>query len=71
MPHFGKTHDFRAMFWRTAMVSDPVRKGWWGYRLVFDRIYRINRIEGDGRRNAEGAEITQRARRNVKKYRGL
>ena len=30
------------------MVSDPVRKGWWGYGLVFDRIYRINRIEGRG-----------------------
>ena len=45
------------------MVSDPVRKGWWGYGLVFDRIYRINRIEGDGRRNAEGAGITLRARR--------
>ena len=60
MPHFGKTHDFRAMFWRTAMVSDPVRKRWWGYGLVFDRIYRINRIE---RRNAEGSEITRRSRR--------
>ena len=45
------------------MVSDTlVRKRWWGYGLVFDRIYRINRIEGDGR-NAEGAEITRRARR--------
>ena len=29
------------------MVSDTlVRKRWWGYGLVFDRIYRINRIEG-------------------------
>ena len=38
------------------MVSDTlVRKRWWGYGLVFDRINRINRIEGDGR-NAEGAE---------------
>ena len=34
-------------------VSDTLVKGWWGYVLVFDRI---NRIEGDGRRNAEGAE---------------
>ena len=62
MPHFGKTHDFRAMFWRAAMVSDPVRKGWWGYGLVFDRIYRINRIEGRGKErgrrgnHAESAE---------------
>ena len=37
-----------------------------GHWLVFDRIdriCRINRIEGDGRRNAEDAEITRRARR--------
>ena len=48
------------------MVSDTlVRKRWWGYGLVFDRINRINRIEGRqkerGRRgnhtgSAEGKE---------------
>ena len=44
------------------MVSDTRCKGWWGYGLVFDRIYRINRIEGRqeerGRRgnHAESAE---------------
>ena len=43
-------------------VRHPVRKKWWGYGLVFDRIYRINRIEGRqeerGRRgnHAESAE---------------
>ena len=47
----------------SSMVSDTLmRKRWCGHGLVFDRIYRINRIEGDGR-NAEGAEITRRARR--------
>ena len=35
---------FRTVFWRTAMVSDTRCKRWYG--LVFDRIYRINRIEG-------------------------
>ena len=38
-------------------------RGGGGYGLVFDRIFRINRIEGDGKRNAEGAEITRRSRR--------
>ena len=36
-------------------VRHPVRKRWWGVWAGFDRIYRINRIEGDGR-NAEGAK---------------
>lgn len=42
------------------MVSDTlVRKRWWGYGLVFDRIYRIcriNRIEGrrEERKGKEG-----------------
>ena len=47
------------------MVSDTRCKGWWGYGLVFDRIYRINRIEGGDGRNAEDAEITQKARREM------
>ena len=43
------------------MVSDTRCKGWW-YGLVFDRIYRINRIEGRGQErgrrgnHAESAE---------------
>ena len=44
------------------MVSDPVRKGWWGYRLVFDRIYRIDRIEGrreERGRRGNHAEIAE------------
>lgn len=40
----------------SSMVSDTLmRKRWCGHGLVFDRINRINRIEGDGR-NAEGAK---------------
>ena len=53
------------------MVSDTrSARGGGGYGLVFDRMYRIYRIEGEGR-NAEGAEITRSAQRNVKKYRSL
>ena len=37
------------------MVSDTLVQGVVGHGLVFDRINRINRIEGDGR-NAEGAK---------------
>ena len=47
--------SFRTIFWRTAMVSDTLVQGVVGHGLVFDRINRINRIEGDGR-NAEGAK---------------
>ena len=36
-------------------VRHPHARGGGGYGLVFDRINRINRIEGDGR-NAEGAK---------------
>ena len=43
---------------QTPSTQEVVEHG-----LVFDRVYRINRIEGDGKRNAEGAEITRRARR--------
>ena len=42
------------------MVSDTLVQEVVGVRAGFDRIYRI---EGDGKRNAEGAEITRRARR--------
>ena len=45
------------------MVSDTLVQGVVGHGLVFDRIYRINRIEGGDGRNAEDAEITQKARR--------
>ena len=45
------------------MVSDTLVQAVVGYGLVFDRIYRINRIEGGDGRNAEDAEITRRARR--------
>ena len=40
----------------------PVHKGWWEYGLVFDRITGLTGLRDDGR-NAEGAEITRRARR--------
>ena len=44
------------------MVSDTWCKGWWGYGLVFDRIYRINRIEGrreERGRRGNHAEIAE------------
>ena len=46
-------------------VRHPRARGGGGYGLVFDRIYRINRIEGGDGRNAEDAEITQKARREM------
>ena len=45
------------MFFRHG-VRHPVRKRWWGYGLVFDRIYRINRIEGQGWRSVSAALLT-------------
>ena len=49
--------DFRTVFWQTAMVSDTRRKRWWGLVLTG-----LTGLMGEGR-NAEGAEITRRARR--------
>ena len=65
----GKNADFRTVIWRAAMVSDTrCARGGGGYGLVFDRIYRINRIEGRreerGRRgnHAEGTEGERKLR---------
>ena len=39
---------FRTVFWRTAMVSDTLIQEVVGHRLAFDRIFRINKIGGEG-----------------------
>ena len=53
----------------SSMVSDTLmRKRWCGHGLVFDRIYRINRIEGRGEErgrrgnHAESAEGKEKLR---------
>ena len=58
MPHLRQKRRFpHRVLTNGHGVRHPVHKGWWGYGLVFDRIYRVNRIEGRGKeRGRRGGE---------------